>query len=128
VGGGRWSDFSPRPRSIAKCQPRRGTRRSALLFQYEESPGVKLFWLDKVTRAKVRARLAVVLILEEARALLARLRGMHRPLASSMFGAGLRLIVHIAREGVEGLDDRRREYALELLHKRSLLAAMVEAA
>ena len=66
--------------------------KAALLFLYAEVLGMDVGWLQGVTSAKSSRRLPVVLTEEEVRASLARLEGVHRLLASLMYGAGLRLM------------------------------------
>ena len=64
----------------------------ALLFLYREVLEQELPWLDKVTQAKVPARLPVVLTVGEVQAVLQRLTGTHWLIASLLYGAGLRLM------------------------------------
>jgi integron integrase len=65
---------------------------SALLFLYRDVLGHDLPWLDEVVRAKRPARLPVVLTPEEVRALLGRMHGVPRLMATLLYGAGLRLL------------------------------------
>jgi integron integrase len=65
---------------------------SALLFLYRDVLGHHLPWLDEVVRAKRPARLPVVLTPEEVRALLGRMHGVPRLMATLLYGAGLRLL------------------------------------
>jgi integron integrase len=82
--------------------------RSALLFLYKEVLGVELPWLDGVEQAKKPRRLPVVLTQDEARDLLARLRGVHWLVAVLLYGAGLRLMEAL-RLRVQDIDFKRRE-------------------
>ncbi|MHB8920659.1 MAG: integron integrase [Halothiobacillus sp.] len=65
---------------------------SALLFLYREVLGVELPWLDHVTRAKLPARLPVVLTRDEVRAILDRMSGVYGLMASLLYGTGMRLM------------------------------------
>lgn len=64
---------------------------SALLFLYREVLGVGLPWLDALDRVRRPARMPTVLTREEARRLLACVRGTKWLMASLLYGAGLRL-------------------------------------
>ena len=61
---------------------------AAILFLYREVLSIQLPWLEDVTRARKPPRLPVVLV----KALLAQLDGVHRLLASLMYGSGLCLM------------------------------------
>ncbi len=65
---------------------------SALLFLYGEALDVKLPWLGEIQRVTRPARLPVVLTREEARSVLACLRGEYRLMADLLYGSGLRLL------------------------------------
>ena len=65
---------------------------SALLFLYGEVLDVKLPWLSEIQRVTRPARLPVVLTREEARSVLAGLRGEYRLMADLLYGSGLRLL------------------------------------
>ena len=65
---------------------------SALLFLYREVLELDLPWLDGVVRAKRPQRLPVVLNREEILAVLRRLDGVPRLMASLLYGSGLRLL------------------------------------
>lgn len=65
---------------------------SALLFLYRHVLGQDLPWLDDLVRAKRRPYLPVVLTRDEVRAILDRLDGVPRLMATLMYGAGLRLL------------------------------------
>jgi site-specific recombinase XerD len=65
---------------------------SALLFLYRDVLEVDLPWLDVIVRAKRPERLPVVLTREEVRAVLQRLSGVPRLMASLLNGAGLRVL------------------------------------
>jgi integron integrase len=64
---------------------------SALLFLYKDVLGVELPWLNGIERAKRPARVPTVLSREEVRAILSRLSGAKRLMASLLYGSGLRL-------------------------------------
>jgi len=64
---------------------------AALLFLYRNVLRQDLGWLDGIVRAKRRTRLPVVPTPGEIRAVLARLEGTPRLLASLLYGTGLRL-------------------------------------
>jgi integron integrase len=64
---------------------------SALLFLYREVLGTPLPWLDGLARAQRPVRVPAVLTPDEARRLLAQMRGTQWLMASLMYGAGLRL-------------------------------------
>src|SRR6266540_6695561 len=64
----------------------------ALVFLYRHVLGQNLGWLDDVVRAKRSPRLPVVLTRPEVKALLGALDGVHRIMASRLYGAGLRLL------------------------------------
>jgi integron integrase len=65
---------------------------SALLFLYREVLELDLPWLDGVVRAKRPQRLPLVLNREEVLAVLRRLKGVPRLMASLLYGSGLRLL------------------------------------
>jgi integrase len=65
---------------------------STLLFLYRDVLELDLPWLDGVVRAKRPERLPVVLTREEVVAVLRRLEGAPRLMASLLHGAGLRLL------------------------------------
>jgi hypothetical protein len=64
----------------------------ALLYLYRDVLEVDLPWLDVIVRAKRPERLPVVLTREEVRAVLQRLSGVPRLMASLLNGAGLRVL------------------------------------
>ena len=64
---------------------------AALLFLYKEVLAQPLPWLDEIEHAKRPVRRPTVLTEDEARQLLARLRGTKWLMASLLYGAGLRL-------------------------------------
>jgi len=65
---------------------------AALLFLYRHVLGVDLPWLDDLVRAKSPVRLPVVLTRAEVRAVLARMHGEPRLMATLLYGCGLRLL------------------------------------
>ena len=64
---------------------------AALLFLYKEVLGEPLPWLDEIVHAKRSVRRPTVLTADEARRLLAQMRGPKWLMASLLYGAGLRL-------------------------------------
>lgn len=76
---------------------------SALLFLYKVVLDRDVPWLDGVVRAKVPRRLPVVLTREEVGAVLERLEGTPRLMATLLYGAGLRLL-ECARLRVKDVD------------------------
>ncbi len=81
---------------------------SALLFLYREVLGRELAGLEKVPRARLPERLPVVLSRDEVVAVLGRMRGTPRLMASLMYGAGLRLL-ECCRLRVKDVDFARQE-------------------
>ena len=81
---------------------------SALLFLYREVLGRELAGLEHVPRARLPARLPVVLSREEVVAVLGRMHGTPRLMASLMYGAGLRLL-ECCRLRVKDVDVARHE-------------------
>jgi integron integrase len=65
---------------------------SALLFLYREVLSLPIGWVEDVERAKRPKRLPVVFTREEARAVIAHLRGEVWLMASLLYGSGLRLM------------------------------------
>lgn len=65
---------------------------SALLFLYKQVLGVKLEWLDGVTRAKRPSRLPTVLPKEEVLRLLEGMNGVNGLIARLLYGTGMRLM------------------------------------
>jgi integron integrase len=84
---------------------------SALLFLYREVLERELSGLDRVVRAKRPVRVPLVLAREEVQAILSRLRGPSRLMASLMYGAGLRLL-ECCRLRVKDLDFVRGEITI----------------
>ena len=64
---------------------------AALLFLYKEVLCTPLPWLDDLVHAKPSTRKPTVLTADEARRLLAKMRGTKWLMASLLYGAGLRL-------------------------------------
>jgi integron integrase len=81
---------------------------AALLFLYGEVLGVKLPWLDEVERAPRPPRLPTVLSRDEARAVLGRMEGVPRLMASLLYGSGLRLM-ECCRLRVKDVDLARKQ-------------------
>lgn len=76
---------------------------SALLFLYREVLDKTVPWLREVVHAKTPRRLPVVLTRDEVRAVLERLAGTPRLMATLLYGAGLRLL-ECARLRVKDVD------------------------
>jgi integron integrase len=99
------SDLATRRRVSASTQ---NQALAALLFLYGDVLGQKLPWLDEVARAPRPARLPTVLSREEVRALLDRMEGVPRLMASLLYGSGLRLM-ECCRLRVKDVDIARRQ-------------------
>lgn len=81
---------------------------SALLFLFREVWRRDLPWLDGLVRAKVKPRLPVVMSRDEVRAVLSRMDGVPRLMATLMSGAGLHLL-EVCRLRVKDLDFDRKQ-------------------
>jgi integrase len=81
---------------------------SALLFLYRDVLSRDLEWLEGVVRAKGPVRLPVVLSRAEVAAILGRLHGVPRLMASLLYGSGLRLL-ECCRLRVKDVDFDRGE-------------------
>jgi integron integrase len=81
---------------------------AALLFLYQEVLSRKVEWLGDLVHAKRPATVPVVLNRDEARALLAKLDGPVRLIASLLYGGGLRLLEALQLR-VKDVDFVRRE-------------------
>jgi len=81
---------------------------AALLFLYREVLEQDLPWLSDVVRAKTPSRLPVVLSRDEVRAVLSRMDGAPRLMATLLYGSGLRLL-ECCRLRVKDLDFARRQ-------------------
>lgn len=64
---------------------------SALLFLYGKVLGHELPWMQQIGRPVPRRRLPVVLGVEEVRAVIGCLSGVHRLLAQLLYGTGIRI-------------------------------------
>jgi integron integrase len=65
---------------------------SALLFLYQKVLGIELPWMDELARPVPKKRIPVVLTRPEVQALLGKLEGQHKLLASLLYGCGMRLM------------------------------------
>ncbi len=63
---------------------------AALLFLYKQVLEIELPWLDGIVRSQRKKRLPVVLTVEEVRALLSALTGVHALMGKLLYGCGLR--------------------------------------
>jgi len=81
---------------------------AALLFLYRDVLGIDLPWLEGLVHAKTPIRLPVVLTRQEVRALLARIDGVPRLMATLLYGCGLRLL-ECCRLRVKDLDFGRNQ-------------------
>jgi len=79
---------------------------SALLFLYRAVLKQELPWLDQIERPRRPQRLPVVLTVQEVRAVLARLDGVHALLARLLYGTGMR-IMEALRLRVKDIDFTR---------------------
>ena len=82
--------------------------KAAVLFLYRQVLNQELPWLENVEQAKVSRRLPVVLTVNETRALLDRLKGVHRLQAHLLYGTGMRLM-EAMRLRVKDIDFERKE-------------------
>ncbi|MFA5922226.1 MAG: integron integrase [Methylococcaceae bacterium] len=82
--------------------------KAAVLFLYRQVLNQELPWLENVEQAKVSRRLPVVLTVNETRALLDRLKGVHRLQANLLYGTGMRLM-EAMRLRVKDIDFERKE-------------------
>lgn len=64
---------------------------SALLFLYQQVFGLRLPWMDEMQRPQRKARLPVVLTVDEVRAVLSLLEGSQGVLAQLLYGTGMRI-------------------------------------
>jgi integron integrase len=81
---------------------------AAILFLYTKVLALELPWLDQVVRAKRGRRLPVVLTRQEVTAVLSRLDGQPRLMATILYGSGLRLL-ECLRLRVKDIDFQRAE-------------------
>lgn len=81
---------------------------AALLFLYREVFGRDLPWLDDLVRAHRPVHLPEVLSRDEVRAVLARMHGVPRLMATLLYGAGLRLL-ECCRLRVKDVDFSRNQ-------------------
>jgi len=81
---------------------------AAILFLYTKVLALELPWLDQVVRAKRGRRLPVVLTRQEVGAVLSRLDGQPRLMATILYGSGLRLL-ECLRLRVKDIDFQRAE-------------------
>jgi integron integrase len=84
---------------------------AALLFLYKRVMNVDLPWIGDVVRAHRPKRLPTVLTRDEARLVVAQMPGVHRLIATLLYGSGLRLL--------EAL--RLRVKDVDLYHRRILV-------
>jgi integron integrase len=82
--------------------------KSALLFLYKEVLGLELPWLDDIDRARVPARLPIVLTREEVAGVLSKLRGVHALIGALLYGTGMR-VMECLRLRVKDVDFARHE-------------------
>ena len=81
---------------------------SALLFLYRAVLGQELPWLDDLVRVSAPPRLPVVLSRSEVEAVLHRMSGTPRLMATLLYGGGLRLL-ECARLRIKDVDFERRQ-------------------
>jgi integron integrase len=82
--------------------------KAAVLFLYRQVLNQQLPWLENVEQAKVSKRLPVVLTVNETRALLERLKGVHKLQGNLLYGTGMRLM-EAMRLRVKDMDFERKE-------------------
>lgn len=78
------------------------------MFLYKEVLGIRLPWLDNLTRAKRPSRLPTVLSREEVQAVLGRMEGVYGLMARLLYGTGMRLM-ECVRLRVKDMDFGRGE-------------------
>jgi len=104
---------------------------SALLFLYREVLRREVAWLEDLVRAKRPRRIPVVLSRDEVHAVLSRLAGTPRLMATLMYGSGLRLM-ECARLRVKDIDFTSHQIVVRSgkgnKDRVTLLPAAVEAA
>jgi site-specific recombinase XerD len=81
---------------------------AALRFPFRKACGRDLPWLDGIVRAKVPSRLPVVLSRDDVRAVLSRVAGVPRLMATLMYAAGLR-VLEVCRLRTQDLDFERNQ-------------------
>jgi len=112
MGGDEVRDFLSHLASDRQVSPATQAQAlAALLFLYKRVMNVDLPWIDNVVRAHRPNRLPTVLTREEARNVIAQISGVHRLIASLLYGSGLRLL--------EAL--RLRVKDLDFYHRRILV-------
>jgi integrase len=84
---------------------------AALLFLYREVLGLDLPWLEGLVRARTPERLPVVLSRDEVLAVLGRMEGAPRRMATLFYGSGLRLL-ECCRLRVKDVDFGRNQIAV----------------
>lgn len=84
---------------------------SALVFLYREVLGLDVGRPGRVVRARTPSRLPVVLTPTEVRAVLDRMQGTHRIIATLLYGSGMRLM-ECMRLRVKDVDFERREITI----------------
>ena len=80
---------------------------AALVFLYRQVLGQDLPWLSELERPQIKARLPVVMSVDEVRRVLALLEGTHGVLARLLYGTGLR-IAEALELRVKDVDFERR--------------------
>lgn len=109
LGGDRveaWLSHLATERGVSASTQRQAL--AAILFLYREVLGLKLPWLNNVTRAKQSTRLPCVLSVDETRRLLAAMPRNSAGLALHLaYGTGMRLM-EVLRLRVKDLDFERR--------------------
>ncbi len=81
---------------------------AALLFLYRDVLSRDVPWMDDLIRAKTPIKLPVVLSRAEVRAVLARIEGLPRMMATLLYGSGLRLL-ECCRLRVKDIDFDRHQ-------------------
>ncbi len=81
---------------------------AALLFRYRNVLDRDVPWLDELVRARRPARLPVVLSPDEVGVVIRELQGVHRLMATLLYGTGLRLL-ECARLRVKDVDFGRSQ-------------------
>jgi integrase len=80
---------------------------SALLFLHQKVLAIELPWMDELARPVPKKRIPIVLTRPEVQALLDKLDGQHKLLASLLYGCGMRLMEGL-RLRIKDVDFDRR--------------------
>jgi site-specific recombinase XerD len=65
---------------------------SAILFLYRNVLQIELPHIENVERARIKKKIPIIFTRSEAKAVLSQMNGIHRLMASLLYGSGLRLM------------------------------------